>query len=97
MYGWRGAVLILSGIMANMCVCASIMFSNPIVDNKTEKEVNSKRKEYELKVKEINGNVECNSETKDLVVEEKNVKTNHVTKIFQLFLNMSFSFFSEIV
>jgi len=83
MYGWRGAVLILSGIMANMCVCASIMFSNPIVDNKTEKEVNSKRKVYELKVKEINGNVECNSETKDLVVEEKNVKINNIEKKFK--------------
>ena len=73
MYGWRGAVLILSGVMANMCVCASIMFSNPVINNHTEKEVNSKCKDQKLKVKEINGNVECNLEIKDLVVDEKNV------------------------
>ena len=32
-YGWRGAVLILSGVMANMCVSASIMFPVDITED----------------------------------------------------------------
>ena len=37
-YGWRGAILILSGLMANMCVCAAIMFPNPLLADCTNED-----------------------------------------------------------
>jgi len=50
-YGWRGAVLILSGVMGNMCVSASIMLP---VDNTEDHHVSERNKLKETSENTVN-------------------------------------------